>query len=44
VLAANKQLGLLRDETAQLAATLREVEERRQESHTRYLKDRSGPA
>lgn len=39
-----RQLGLLHDESAQLAATLREVEERRQESHTRYLEDRSGPA
>jgi hypothetical protein len=36
-----RQLGLLHEEAAALAARLRETEERRQESHTRYLEDRS---
>ncbi|MGC9535548.1 hypothetical protein [Streptomyces sp. UG1] len=37
-----RQLGLLKKEAEQLAAGLREVEARRQESHTRYLEDRGG--
>ncbi|MFF5155048.1 hypothetical protein ACFY3N_02040 [Streptomyces sp. NPDC000348] len=36
-----RQLGLLREEAERLAAGLRETEARRQESHTRYLEDRS---
>ncbi|MGW0577626.1 hypothetical protein ACWD25_16985 [Streptomyces sp. NPDC002920] len=36
-----RQLTLLREEADRLAATLRETEARRQESHTRYLEDRS---
>ena len=36
-----RQLGLLREEAERLAAALRETEARRQESHTRYLEDRS---
>jgi hypothetical protein len=36
-----RQLGLLHDEAAQLAAAVRETEARRQETHTRYLEDRS---
>jgi len=35
-----RQLTLLHDEADRLAATLRETEARRQESHTRYLEDR----
>lgn len=35
-----RQLTLLHEEADRLAATLREVEARRQESHTRYLEDR----
>ncbi|WP_215448755.1 hypothetical protein [Streptomyces sp. ATCC 21386] len=37
-----RQLGLLQEELGRLAATLRDIEARRQESHTRYLEDRSG--
>ncbi|MER6156244.1 hypothetical protein ABT147_11945 [Streptomyces sp. NPDC001868] len=37
-----RQLGLLQEELGRLAATLRDAEARRQESHTRYLEDRSG--
>ncbi|MDX2525849.1 hypothetical protein ACSCB1_16860 [Streptomyces europaeiscabiei] len=37
-----QQLGVLQDELVRLAATLRDAEARRQESHTRYLEDRSG--
>nr|WP_308801101.1 hypothetical protein [Streptomyces polyasparticus] len=37
-----RQLGLLKAESEQLAAGLRAVEERRQESHTRYLEERGG--
>ncbi|MFM9589130.1 hypothetical protein ACKI1J_06265 [Streptomyces scabiei] len=37
-----RQLGLLQSELGRLAATLRDAEARRQESHTRYLEDRSG--
>jgi hypothetical protein len=37
-----RQLGLLHDELGALAAALRDTEARRQESHTRYLEDRSG--
>ncbi|MBZ3903478.1 MULTISPECIES: hypothetical protein [Streptomyces] len=37
-----RQLGLLHEELDRLAATLRDTEARRQESHTRYLEDRSG--
>jgi hypothetical protein len=37
-----RQLGLLQEELGHLAATLRDAEARRQESHTRYLEDRSG--
>ncbi|WP_405821565.1 hypothetical protein OG241_36530 [Streptomyces sp. NBC_01390] len=37
-----RQLGLLRQEAETLAAGLREIEARRQESHTRYLEGR-GP-
>ncbi|MFC4499862.1 MULTISPECIES: hypothetical protein [Streptomyces] len=36
-----RQLTLLHEEADRLAATLRETEARRQESHTRYLEDRS---
>ncbi|WP_225826906.1 hypothetical protein [Streptomyces naphthomycinicus] len=36
-----RQLGLLREEAGQLASLLRDAEQRRQESHTRYLEDRS---
>ncbi|MFD5568303.1 hypothetical protein [Streptomyces cadmiisoli] len=42
-----RQLTLLRGEADRLAAGLREIEARRQESHTRYLEDRrrtGGPA
>jgi hypothetical protein len=35
-----RQLTLLHEEADRLAAALREVEARRQESHTRYLEDR----
>lgn len=35
-----RQLGLLHAEAGQLAAALRDAEERRQESHTRYLRER----
>ncbi|WP_328837243.1 hypothetical protein [Streptomyces europaeiscabiei] len=37
-----RQLGLLQEELGRLATTLRDAEARRQESHTRYLEDRSG--
>jgi hypothetical protein len=37
-----RQLTLLQDELGTLAAALRDAEARRQESHTRYLEDRSG--
>ncbi|MDX3728807.1 hypothetical protein PV748_18095 [Streptomyces caniscabiei] len=36
------QLGLLQAELSRLATALRDAEARRQESHTRYLEDRSG--
>ncbi|MEU9151016.1 hypothetical protein AB0D59_10805 [Streptomyces sp. NPDC048417] len=36
-----RQLALLREEAEQLAAGLRDTEERRQETHTRYLEDRN---
>ncbi|MFD7876089.1 hypothetical protein ACFV5G_18625 [Streptomyces sp. NPDC059766] len=36
-----RQLTLLHEEADRLAASLREAEARRQESHTRYLEDRS---
>lgn len=36
-----RQLALLQEEAERLAANLREIEARRQESHTRYLEDRS---
>ncbi|MFF0220870.1 hypothetical protein [Streptomyces sp. NPDC004629] len=36
-----RQLTLLHDEAERLASALRETETRRQESHTRYLEDRS---
>ncbi|MGW1624471.1 hypothetical protein [Streptomyces sp. NPDC002172] len=36
-----RQLGLLKEEAEQLAAGLRDTEARRQETHTRYLEDRS---
>ncbi|MGW0710795.1 hypothetical protein ACWD4G_33400 [Streptomyces sp. NPDC002643] len=36
-----RQLGLLQDELGRLASALRDTEARRQESHTRYLEDRS---
>ncbi|WP_062640737.1 hypothetical protein [Streptomyces maremycinicus] len=36
-----RQLGLLQEEAERLAAALRETEARRQETHTRYLEDRS---
>ncbi|MER6563487.1 hypothetical protein ABT300_38350 [Streptomyces sp. NPDC001027] len=36
-----RQLTLLQDEAEHLAGALRETEARRQESHTRYLEDRS---
>ncbi|MBV7699959.1 hypothetical protein [Streptomyces sp. TRM70350] len=36
-----RQLALLHEEAERLAADLRETEARRQESHTRYLEDRS---
>ncbi len=35
-----RQLTVLQEEAQGLAANLREVEARRQESHTRYLEDR----
>ncbi len=38
-----RQLGLLREEVRGLADRLRDVEARRQESHTRYLEDRAEP-
>ncbi|MFM9558172.1 MULTISPECIES: hypothetical protein [Streptomyces] len=37
-----RQLGLLQEELFHLATALRDTEARRQESHTRYLEDRSG--
>ncbi|WP_324787377.1 hypothetical protein [Streptomyces sp. H51] len=37
-----RQLTLLQEEAERLAASLREAEARRQESHTRYLEDRGG--
>jgi hypothetical protein len=37
-----RQLTLLHEEAERLAAQLRETEARRQETHTRYLEDRSG--
>ncbi|MGW0846311.1 hypothetical protein ACWD26_40500 [Streptomyces sp. NPDC002787] len=37
-----RQLGVLQEELGRLAAALRDTEARRQESHTRYLEDRSG--
>ena len=37
-----RQLALLHDEFGRLASALRDAEARRQESHTRYLEDRSG--
>ncbi|RSS78061.1 hypothetical protein EF919_06155 [Streptomyces sp. WAC02707] len=37
-----RQLTLLREESARLTDRLRDAEARRQESHTRYLEDRSG--
>lgn len=37
-----RQLSLLRQELVRLAASLRETEARRQESHTRYLEERGG--
>lgn len=37
-----RQLGLLQEELSRLATALRDTEARRQESHTRYLEDRSG--
>ncbi|WP_395574597.1 hypothetical protein [Streptomyces sp. BK79] len=37
-----RQLALLHEEAERLTAELRETEARRQESHTRYLEDRSG--
>ncbi|CCK27795.1 hypothetical protein BN159_3416 [Streptomyces davaonensis JCM 4913] len=37
-----RQLGLLQQEAESLAATLRDTEARRQETHTRYLEDRGG--
>lgn len=36
-----RQLGLLQDELGRLTSALRDTEARRQESHTRYLEDRS---
>ncbi|MDX2675478.1 hypothetical protein [Streptomyces soliscabiei] len=36
-----RQLGLLHEEAERLAASLRETEARRQESHTRYLEERN---
>ncbi|MCT9081407.1 hypothetical protein [Streptomyces fulvoviolaceus] len=36
------QLGLLKQEAQRLAAGLRETEARKQETHTRYLQERSG--
>ncbi len=36
------QLALLRQEAETLAATLRDTEARRQETHSRYLEDRGG--
>ncbi|MFF8725255.1 hypothetical protein ACF073_02035 [Streptomyces sp. NPDC015171] len=35
-----RQLGLLHEEAGRLASALRDAEQRRQESHTRYLEDR----
>ncbi|WP_328879621.1 hypothetical protein [Streptomyces sp. NBC_00299] len=37
-----RQLGLLKKDAERLAASLHEVEARRQETHTRYLEDRGG--
>ncbi len=37
-----RQLGLLFDEADAIATALREVESRRQQTHTRYLEDRNG--
>jgi hypothetical protein len=37
-----RQLTVLQDELGSIAAALRDAEARRQESHTRYLEDRSG--
>ncbi|MEU9732328.1 hypothetical protein [Streptomyces sp. NPDC048002] len=37
-----RQLGVLRQEAERLAASLRDAEARRQETHTRYLEDRGG--
>ncbi|MEE1757982.1 MULTISPECIES: hypothetical protein [unclassified Streptomyces] len=37
-----RQLGLIQEELGRLASALRDTEARRQESHTRYLEDRSG--
>jgi hypothetical protein len=37
-----RQLALLQEELGRLATALRDAEARRQESHTRYLEDRSG--
>jgi hypothetical protein len=37
-----RQLTLLQEELGRIAAALRDTEARRQESHTRYLEDRSG--
>jgi hypothetical protein len=37
-----RQLALLHEEAERLTARLRETEARRQETHTRYLEDRSG--
>ncbi|MDX3516656.1 hypothetical protein [Streptomyces scabiei] len=37
-----RQLGLMQEELGRLTAALRDAEARRQESHTRYLEDRSG--
>lgn len=36
-----RQLGVLREEAERLASALRDAEARRQETHTRYLEDRS---
>ncbi|MEW2299899.1 hypothetical protein AB0958_07940 [Streptomyces sp. NPDC006655] len=37
-----RQLTVLKEEAEQLAATLRDTEARRQETHTRYLEERGG--
>ena len=37
-----QQLGLMKQDAQQLAASLRDTEARRQETHTRYLEDRGG--